>query len=1030
MLFGFAITFAQEKTISGTVSDGSGLPLPGATVLIKGTTSGTTSDFDGKYSIKASQGATLVFSFVGYTRQEVKITNDTINITMTEDAESLEEVVITAMGIRREARSIGYGISTVKGEELLKARESNIVNSLQGKLTGVQITNTGGNLGGSSKIVIRGVSSLSGRNNPLWVVDGVLINDSQTSSNNTRISGNRDFANGAAAINPDDVESLSVLKGAAATALYGSRAAAGAIIVTTKRGKVGAGATVTVNSSVRFEDLFRTPDYQQEYASGTQGQYDPGTGGFDWGPRIVGQIVPNLAVTGVTGPLTAVKNNGIDDFFKTGVSKINNFAISDATEKMDYRLSLTSFDQTGILPGASLERLTVGLNAGVKHNEKLRSRFSVQYTSTSSKGTGATGANDPNIISLTSFSSTLDQNLFKPWKDASGNQINVLTANNRSTSNNPLWLRNENASDRDDDRFFGNYEIAFTPIESLSFTGRVGMDLQDDRRLIENSVGTITRLFGDYNSDNIRRKEITVDLYGAYNKNLAQDLNLNLIGGFQYNSRVFERQQIQGVQLSVPELFSPGNALQTIAGRDFAESRLIGLYGSAELSYKDWATLTVTGRNDYSSTLPIENNSYFYPSVSLAFVFSDAFNLSNSWFDYGKLRGSWAKVGNDTGAYQLDFAFNPITTATAQYSLDLNFPLNGALGYSASATIPAANLLPEEQTSYEIGLELKFLKGRIGFDAAYFKNQNENQILAIPIPESTGFGFRTENVGRVDQEGFELAINAIPLKIGDFSWNTNINFSNVESKVVSLTNGLESVNIQSGFSSVSVVAVPGKPFQLRGIPFLRDEASGRPIIDPLTGRRQAGQVEEFGSVLPKWTAGFVNSFSYKGFNLSATIDMRWGGVMKSSTVEDLQQNGLVKETLLNREGTFIDTAGVLVDAAGNVTENDVPLINAQDFWQNSLGIGNASEAYIFDASYAKLREVSFSYTFSPKLLNGTFIKGLSVGVEGRNLALLYSKVPHIDPEANLFGSGSDGFGVERASIPSTTSIGFNVRLTF
>ncbi|GGZ79201.1 SusC/RagA family TonB-linked outer membrane protein [Algibacter mikhailovii] len=1033
LAFVVQLSFAQDKTISGTVLDDTGLPLPGTTVLVKGTSNGTSTDFDGNYSIQANTGDVLVYSFVGYSSKEVTVGgSNTINVTLVEDAEALEEVVVTALGIKKEQRQLAYGTSQVKAAELTRAREANITNSLQGKVTGVQITNSGGNLGGSSKVIIRGVSSLSGRNNPLWIVDGVMINDSQTVSGDAnRITGNRDFANGASVINPDDVESINVLKGAAATALYGSRASAGAIVVTTKRGKEGAGPTVSINSSFRFDNLFRTPDYQQEYAGGTAGRFNAGWGA-DWGPRIAGQTEENLAITGATGPLTAVKDNGVGHYFQTGQTAINNFAISDGSEKYDYRLSVTNLDQQGVLPGAELDRITVSLNSGVRHSEKLESRFNVQYTKTKTRGTGASGANDPNIFSLSSFSSTVDPRNYIPWKDASGNQINKLSDNQGIESNNPYWLRYENSNNRDDDRVFGNFEITYKPWKDFAFTGRVGADMLDDRRLIENSKGTVGRLQGDFVSDEIRRFEVTSDFIANYNKNLSEDLNLNVVVGSQYNQRIFQRQTITGVNLLIPELFSPSNAAQVIAERDYAESRVIGLYGSAELDYKNFLTLTVTGRNDWSSTLPKDNNNYFYPSVGAAFVFTDAFNLESNWLSFGKLRASWAQVGNDTAPYQLDFRFLPEVTADGQYGLDLNFPMNGALAYRATTTIPPEGLRPEQQTSYEVGLEMKFFQGRLGFDFSYFNTRNEDQILNVPIPESTGFGFNTQNVGRVDNKGFEIALDAIPVQAGDFTWRTNINWSKVEQEVVSLTSGVERITIASGFSSVQVIAEPGKPFQLSAIPYLKDEATGRPIIDPSTGRRQAGAVQSFGSVLPDWTAGWVNNFSYKGFNLSATIDAKWGGVMKSSTVEDLQQQGLVTETLRNREGSFIDTAGVLDNGDGTFRENDVPVLNAEDFWANSLdgNGGNVSEPYIFDASFVKFRELAISYTFNNRQLGEGFLQGLTVGIEGRNLALLYSKVPHIDPEASLFGSGADGFGVERASVPSTRSVGFNVRLTF
>jgi len=1030
-------SYGQEKTISGNVTDQNGLPLPGVSIVVVSTTTGTQTDFDGNYSILASEGDVLRFSYIGQKTITRTIGSDsTINLQMEEDAQALEEVVVTALGIQKSTRDLGYGTDVVKGEELVKARATNITNALQGKVTGVQITNTGGNVGGSSKIIIRGVSSLSGANNPLWVVDGVLINNSQTPTG-SRITGNRDFSNGASVVNPDDVESINILKGAAATALYGSRAAAGAIIVTTKKGRDGedGGATVSFNSSTRFDNLFRIPDYQQEYAMGTNGQYDSGNVGTDWGPRIVGQTVPNAPVTNTTGQLTAVKDNGINEFFKTGLTLINNFAIGDANEKMDYRLSFTSLNQTGVLPGSSLDRITVGLNAGIRHSEWLESRFSVQYTTSKTEGTGATGANDPNIISMSSFSSNLDQRLFNPWIDESGNQINQIVDNQGVLSNNPLWLRYENNNNRDEDRVFGNAQVTWKPIRNFSILGRVGIDLSNDRRLLSNRKGTIQRLFGDFDSDNLYRNELTSDIIATYSNDFSEDWGLTVFGGMQFNSRTFERQRIQGVDLLIPELFSPANAAQSIPARDFTERTLFGVYASAEVNYSNWAILTLTGRNDTSSTLPEDNNSYFYPSASLAFVFTDAFNIQGKGLSFGKFRASWAQVGNDTTPYLLDFNFNPVTTATGQYSLNNNFPFNGALAYSASNTIPPSNLVPEQQTSYEFGFDMKFFNGRLNLDVAYFNNKNEDQILNIPIPESTGFAFRTTNVGRVDQKGFEISLDALAVqsKNGNFAWNTLVNFSSVDSEVISLTEGLERVVIASAFNSVQVVAVPGEEFQLFAIPHLRDEETGRPIIDPNTGRRQAGEATTLGSVLPDWTGGWVNNFSYKGLSLNATVDARWGGVMKSSTVEALQTGGLVKETLLNREGTFIDTEGIIVTDNGDGTfdrrDNDVPLLNAQDFWQ-SLNDNSVAEPYIYDATYVKLREIGLSYTFPSKLLGDSFIKGLVLGIEGRNVALIYAKVPHIDPEATLFGSGADGFGVERASVPSTRSIGFNMRLSF
>lgn len=1022
-----ATTFAQ-RTITGTITDTGGVPLIGANVLIKGTTTGTITDLDGSFSFEAADdAATLVATYTGFETQEIDITGiSTVTIVMTEGT-LLDEVVVTALGIEKDAKTLGYAIDNVDGEDLTKARESNIINALQGKVTGVNIGNTGGNLGGSSKIIIRGATSLSGNNDPLWVVDGVPINNDQFVSNGTRISGNRDFSNGASVINPDDVETMSVLKGAAATALYGSRAAAGAIIVTTKSGKSNKDGSTRIEYSVsyRIDDLFVTPDYQDQYAMGDFAKYDSSSIGFDWGPRITGQEVNYLPVSGETGPLQAYENNGINDFFRRGNTVINGLSVSDATDKFNYRLSLGALNQTGLLPGAELSRYNAGLNAGIQHNERLKTTFGVQFARTNSRGTGATGANDPNIVGLSSFSSTLNPLDFNPWIDEAGNQINQAGP----TANNYLWIRNENRNDREDTRIIGNVSTTFKILDNLSLRGTYGYDFDQDNRFFSNRKGTIQRLQGDYTIDNINNVQQNLDVILNFNTALGSKLNLNLIGGYNYNNRKRQDEGYAGVNLLIPELFAPGNTEQTIPARFFSNRTLFGAYGSADLTYDDWLTVTVTGRNDWSSTLPLENNSYFYPSVSTALVLTDAFNIQSSILSYAKLRGSVAQVGNDTGVYQLDFNFNPTTVATGQYGLGINFPFNDRLAFSKANTIPPENLRPEEQTSYEIGAELAFFDYRLGIDFAVFRTENRDQILAAPIPESTGFGFLRTNLGQVNTSGIEFAIDATPIRTKNFQWNTNINYSSAKVEVVELSENVDRVLLASAFSSVQVVAEVGKGFELFAIPYLRDTLSGLPIVNPNTGTRLAGEAQAMGSVLPDFTMGFNNSFDIGPVNLSFTIDWRSGGVMKSSTVDGLQTGGLAVETLLNRDGTFIDRGAVVENDDGTFRPNDIPVASAADFWQ-SLDDNSLSEPFIFDASFVKLREASLSYSLPQGMFENSFINGITLGIEGRNLALLWSVVPHIDPENNLFGAGADGFGVERASVPTTRSVGVNLRASF
>jgi outer membrane receptor protein involved in Fe transport len=574
--------------------------------------------------------------------------------------------------------------------------------------------------------------------------------------------------------------------------------------------------------------------------------------------------------------------------------------------------------------------------------------------------------------------------------------------------------------------------LTYSPIDRLNITGKVGYDFGQDNRFLTNRKGTIQRLTGDFTVDEINSIQLNSDIIATYNFDLNEDFSVNILGGFNYNNRQRKIEGLRSNSLLVAELFAPGNAAQNVGVRDFQEQVLFGLYTSVDLSYKNYLTLTITGRNDWSSTLPLDNNSYFYPSVSTAFVFTDAFDLPGEVLSYGKLRASYAQVGNDTGPYQLDFNFLPVSTAFGQYSLNIDFPFDSRLAFGKSNTIPPNDLRPEKQSSFEVGTELKFFDYRFGVDFTYFKSENKDQILALPVPQSTGFSSFRTNVGQVNTSGIEISLEATPILTRNFKWNTLVNFSSADTKVVELAEGVDRVLIASAFNSVQVVAVEGGTFELLAIPFLRDSATNRPIINPVDGTRLAGEAKTMGSVLPDFNMGFVNSFKFGDFNLSFTIDWRKGGVMKSSTVENLQGSGLVKETLVNREGTFIDTEGVLQNADGTFRDNDVPVANAEAFW-NGLSQNSIAESSIFGADFVKLREIAVFYSLPKSVLsnfgNG-FLSELMIGVEGRNLALLYSKVPHIDPENSLFGSGADGFGIERSSVPSTRTIGVNLKAVF
>ncbi len=1021
------LSLVAQRTITGTVTDDVGEPLIGASVLVKGTTVGTITDLDGSYSLEVPEDATtLVFSYTGYTPQEIEIgAGDVIDVTMVYDVLKLNEVVVTATGIERQRRDLGYAVTTIGGEEFTVARETNVVNSLQGKTSGVLITQQSGNLGGSSKILIRGINSLGGSNQPLWVVDGVPIFDSNISTG-SRITGGFDVGNRAQDINPDDIESISILKGAAAAALYGSRAANGAIIVTTKKGKKGDAANITINSTFRVNEPLRLPDFQNEYAQGTNGKFS--TDFLNgWGPEIDGRTVTDF--TGEESTLRAFPDN-VNDFYETGTTLINNIAVGGGDETGNYRFSATQLNQTGIFPASELDRTTLSFNAGKKFAQKINSNFGVNLVRTTSGGVVAQGGNDPNVLStiINGLPRNVDVGLLDPWIDEStgvGEQLNPLTEN----TNNPYWIANENLFETEVERVYGNFTLQYEPVFWFDLTSRLGYDFITDDRFRSNRVGTLGRLQGDFTDDRIQQRQIDYNLLATAKRDLGEDFFIKGIIGFNYNTRVLERVTNFAQELTVEELFSYGNVNVNNPTNDFTERRLFGVYGDITLSYREWLSLNLTGRNDWSSTLPLDNNSYFYPSASLSFVFTDALQMSSNILSYGKLRIAYAEVGGDTDPYQLNFNYFPQTDVFGQFGTATTFPFNGTLAFAGPATVPPEDLLPESVNSFEVGGEFQFFNGRLGLDATYYNVKTIDQILAVPIPESTGFNFRLTNVGATTNEGIEIELNADIVRNRAVNWNTLVTFTRNRFLVDELADGVDRLIVNSGFNSIQIIASPGETFGIFGNKFRRAESdSTRIIVDPNTGLRLAGENERIGDVFPDWVAGWTNNINWKGLNLRFTFDMRDGGLLYSNTVQALRDDGLAEEAGANREASFIDTEAFIENPDGTLRPNDIP-VRAQDFWEAYTN-QNVAEGHIFDASFIKLREVALSYNLPKSLLDGTPFRGVSIGVEARNLALIWSEIPHIDPETNLFGSANDGAGIEFNSPPTSRTFGVNLRLQF
>ncbi|ADY53679.1 TonB-dependent receptor plug [Pseudopedobacter saltans DSM 12145] len=1030
MLFVATSVMAQERTITGTVTSAEdGFPLPGVSVSVKGTTAGTQTNVNGQYSIKTStSNPVLVFSFIGTKTQELAVpSSNVLNVKLAADAEQLSEVVVTALGISREAKSLGYSSTTLKADDLDRARETNVLNSLAGKAAGVRVNTQSGTVGGSTKVTIRGVNSLGGTY-PLYVIDGLTVTESTASGGTT--ANNVDFGNRLGDISPDDIETMTVLKGSAATALYGARAKDGAIIITTKRGKKGSTAQITVNSSVRFSSPLVLPDFQNEYAQGNQGAYQL-TQTNGWGPRIAdvkGQTFENFLGDNVE--LQAYPDN-VKDYFQTGVSGMNNVSIAGGGDNSDYRVSFSSANEKGIIPQSKLNRYTLSVNAGKDFNDKLSSRFTGSYTSITSDGRPAQSSNNTNALIPTIFGlpRTVDINLLKDnFEDpTTGDQI-FLSPNRNG--NNPYWIMNYNRNGNTVDRFVGTYTLTYKPTKWMSVSNNFGSDIYTEKRSLLVRKGTAGFLQGKFTNFDLLNKQINNDLIATLDGNdLIEDFKFKfkLIVGGNINQRFSQSTNIEAVNLTIDQLYTYTNAASKNPTQEYIKRRMLGVFGDLGISYKDFLYLNVTGRNDWTSTLPIENRSYFYPSVSGSLIFSELLKEKNmDWLSFGKLRASWASLGSDLPAYQLDYQYSPTSTVFLQYvsANAIAFPAGPiTTAFTTPRIFPNNTLKPQRQNSLEFGVDLRFLNNRIGLDFSYYNNRTKDQLIPITVSPSTGYFSKYVNAGEVQNTGVEIALNLVPVKTKDFSWGIDFNFADNNQKVRSLAPGVPQYSLASGYSGLDIKAEIGESFGLYGSKWLRNE-NGDIIVDAVTGLKKTQTAQRLGSIYADWTMGINNSFSYKNFNFSALLDIRKGGVFYSGTVASLRSSGLAVETGGERTPIVID--GV-VESNGSYIPN-TKAIPAQNYWAAEGNTTN-TEANVFDAGFVKLREVLLSYRVPSTVFKNSFVKGVEFGLEGRNLWLIKSHVPHVDPELNFFGSGTAGEGVEFFSIPTTRTVGFNLRLT-
>lgn len=1003
-----APAFAQ--TVSGRVtSSADGQPLPGVSILVKGTNTGTTTNAEGDFTVNANADQSLVLSFIGYATKEVAIGNaTTLTISLDEDISQLNEVVVTALGIERDKKELGYSVQSVSGDQLTEARDVNVANALAGKIAGVQIKQNATGVGGSTRITIRGNNTISGSNQPLIVVDGVPMSNFASSPDDYWGNSAIDKGSGLGDISPDAIASISVLKGPAASALYGSRAANGVILVTTKTGKNSTGG-LTFSSNFTFEKPMMTPEFQNKYGQGLGGTFNNNVVG-SWGPEMDGGT-QTMALGEL--PYSARDNDLYKDFLRTGTTWTNSVGFSKSFDDITFLANVTRLDNNAVVPNSGLDRTSVNIRTTAKVTEWLKFDGKINYINQNARNRIAI-ALDPNNIFM--------DNLYRPrsvafsdykpfrdtnWKRPDGKPAAYVMDHNAAPDN-VYWsaYRNRNSDKRD--RYIGFAALDFTITDWLNLKVRTGMDnysfLYDLTRATGNPYW---EQGGSYRVQTERFKEINSDFLLTAKKDFNKIGVVATVGGNRMKQTSTLSNNFSG-ELEVPDFYSISAGKEHRADFTRTEKQINSIYGAVSLSYAGQVYLDVTGRNDWSSTLPKANNSYFYPSVGASWVFSETFK-SLGPVSFGKLRASWAQVGNDTDAYMLDNYFT------------LNYNIRDELMNVTRSNIRAnPNLKHETVQSVEAGLELLF-GDRIGVDIAWYKTNTFDQIIKLDIPPATGFSFDLVNAGNVQNTGIELALNTTPVMTENLTWESSINWSMNRNEVVELHKTSKRQVLSLGATPVQIIAEEGGSYgDIYGNGYLRDEdgnkvidANGIPIVDPAK--------KILGNVMPKGLLGWSNTVSYKNLSLGFLIDMTYGGDIYMGSInigtsagtlamtEDYRAGGLVVKGVTQAEGTPNTTA-----------------ITAEQYWD---GVSSIHEEFIYDATNARLRELTLSYSLPQSLLSKTPFKSVKAGVVARNVLMIYSTTEGFDPEAG-YSSASSALGMEFGSMPTMRSIGFNVKLGF
>ena len=1028
----FAIEQQSNKVI-GTVKDEFG-PVIGASVVEKGTSNGVVTDLNGKFSLNVKPGATLIISFVGYKQQEVKAGNVPLNIVLEEDSKMLGEVVVTALGIKRERKALGYGVAEVQGEALTKAKETNVINSMAGRVPGLVVTQTAGGASGSSRVILRGSTEMTGNNQPLYVIDGVPLDNTNFGSAGTY--GGFDLGDGISSVNPDDIESMSVLKGPAASALYGSRASHGVILITTKKANKDK-ISVEYNGTMTFDtQLAKWDDVQQIYGMGSNGTYPinaVSNTNMSWGAKADGTNMLKY-FDGVERPYLIVPDN-TSQFFRTGFTATNSAIIGVNNGKTGIRFTYTDMRNKDIVPKTHMSRDIFNLRANTTAG-KFDLDFSANYTREDVKNRPALGDSKSNIgKNLMTLATTYDQEWLKTYQDANGEYSNW---NGMDPYNvNPYWDVYKNSNNSKKDQFRFNGKVVWNITQHLKIQGTAGAELNWFTFEDYKAPTTPGYESGYLQNNNFRNRMYNFELLALYNNSWGDfDFNATLGGNlYKVNNQTIVTTAKDMKIRDVVALMS----FNEVSVEPYSYRKQINsVYGAVNLGWKHMLYFDATLRGDQSSTLPISNNMYIYPSFSGSFVFSELLKLGDK-LPYGKVRMSWAQVGSDTDPYQLGLVYTKSKFAYPGYTI----------GYISNGTIPNKDLKPTKTNSFEMGLELKFLKNRIGLDFTYYSQLSKNQIMGMASSSTSGYGYRLINAGEIENKGVEIALNTRPIQTKDFSWDLNFNFSKNSNKVKKLVDDMDMFELEKAtWLDVQVAAKVGENFgSIVGPDFQRNE-NGDILIDPSTGLPMYDKSNHvLGNASWDWTGGVYTNFSYKNISLSAVFDVKVGADLYSMSARAAHETGKSMATLEGREawykseearqaagyakdspdwiptGGFI-APGVIDNGDGTYRENDI-VINPEKYWMSVCR--NAPSMFIYDNSYVKCREITLSYTL-PKAWLKNVVDGLTISFVARNPFIVWKNIPNIDPDSNY--NNTTGMGMEYGSLPSRKSYGFNVNVKF